>query len=58
MKLALVMVGDDTKQICITTIGKSVITDIFNVTGSKDNILIMPNINETEKEEFLKRIEE
>ena len=58
MKLALVMVGDDTKQICITTIGKSVITYIFNVTGSKDYILIMPNINETEKEEFLKRIEE
>lgn len=27
-------------------------------TGSKDYILIMKNINETEKEEFLKRIEE
>ena len=58
MKIALVMIGDDTKEICITTIGKAVITDIFNVTGSEDYVLSMPNINETEKEEFLKWIEE
>lgn len=57
MRAVILVVGNDTREISVTTVGNTTEIQLFRPRNDMDAILIMPNIAEEDREveEFIDR---